>query len=115
MRGLPQVNLHQGDGVATALGILSEQDKKTRNGEGVLFFIDGDHSYKSVKRELGSIIKKVPKASILLHDTFYQSSSSKYNVGPYEAINNCLKSGPKSYRRIDTATGLPGMTLLYHA
>jgi hypothetical protein len=63
---------------------------------------------------LSAIMSKAPKAAILLHDTFYQSADSKYNIGPYEAINDCLKKS-KKYKRIDTKTGLPGMTLLYPA
>jgi cephalosporin hydroxylase len=112
VRGLPQVKLHQGDGVASSLAILSKESKGIQDGSGILFFIDGDHSYDSVKRELSTIIKKAPKASILLHDTFYQSANSKYNTGPYRAVNDCLGSA-KKYKRVDINTGLPGMTLLY--
>jgi hypothetical protein len=110
VRGLDRVKLHQGDGVDTSLKIM-ERSKKNAAGKGVLFFVDGDHSYESVKRELEQIIRRAPKAAVLLHDTFYQSPDSKYNVGPYKAINDCLKKSRK-YKRIDTNTGLPGMTLL---
>jgi cephalosporin hydroxylase len=110
VHGLDRVKLHQGDGVDTALKIMGKS-KKNAAGGGVLFFIDGDHSYKTVKRELEQIIKKAPKAVILLHDTFYQSPDSEYNIGPYKAINDCLKK-PRKYKRIDSNWGLPGMTLL---
>jgi cephalosporin hydroxylase len=113
VRGIKKVELHQGDGLDTALAILKQKGSATKLGEQTLFFIDGDHSYSSVKRELAGIIKNAPKAAILLHDTFYQSPQSNYNIGPYKAINECLKAASKKYKRLDTATGLPGMTLLY--
>jgi hypothetical protein len=77
--------------------------------------VDGDHSYESVKRELEGIIKNVPNAKILLHDTFYQSSEAGYNVGPCQAIREVLSKQENldRYKIIDTKTGLPGMTLLY--
>lgn len=112
VKRLKKVKLHQGDGLATALQIMGKT-KNNSNGEGILFFVDGDHEYESVKRELSEIMKKAPKSVILLHDTFYQSSDSKYNIGPYKAIEDCLKKAKKSYNRIETRSGLPGMTLLY--
>jgi len=111
VKNLP-VKLHQGDGLNTALDILNKSKKNPR-GKNALFFIDGDHSYESVKRELKGIIKDAPEAAILLHDTFYQSPDSGYNVGPYRAIEDCLSKSARKYKRVDTATGLPGMTLLY--
>lgn len=113
VKGLQGVELHQGDGLNTSLQIM-KRAKKHAGGRGVLFFVDGDHSYKSVKRELSSIMVNAPQATVLLHDTFYQSADSKYNIGPSKAINDCLKKS-KSYKRVDTKTGLPGMTLLYPA
>jgi cephalosporin hydroxylase len=112
VRGLEDnVKLHQGDGVNTALKIMKKY-KKNHDGAGVLFFVDGDHSYESVRRELTGILKWAPKAAVLLHDTFYQSSGSHYNTGPHKAVNDCLKNN-KNYKRVDTKIGLPGMTLLY--
>ena len=113
VRGLSNVELHQGDGVDTALKVLSKLPKKYRDGSGTLFFVDGDHSYESVKRELGAIMKDAPQAAVLLHDTFYQSEDSNYNIGPYKAVKELLAKTKQSYKRIDTAFGLPGMTLLY--
>lgn len=111
VRGIDTVELHQGDGLETSLKIMKKPSKNS-DGSKVLFFVDGDHSYKSVKHELTQIMKQAPKAVVLLHDTFYQSPDSKYNTGPHKAIEDCLK-GSKKYKRIDTKTGLPGMTLLY--
>ncbi len=56
---------------------------------------------------------QIPAASILVHDTFYQSEQSNYNIGPYLAIQAALKETPNTYRMLATDTGLPGMTLLY--
>lgn len=110
VRGCRNVFLHQGDGLNTALEII----KSLPNNCTYLFYIDGDHSYDSVKREFEGIFFGVPNASILFHDTFYQSADSGYNVGPYRAIEDVLANNPShGYSRIDTKTGLPGMTLLY--
>jgi hypothetical protein len=78
-----------------------------------LFFLDGDHSYKSVRRELLGVVNEVPAASILLHDTFNQSEESKYNTGPYRAIMEILNEIPGRFDVLSCNTGLPGMTLLY--
>lgn len=110
VRGLP-VKLYQEDGVTGALRICKKN--KIKDDE-VLFFIDGDHSYESVKRELLAVAKNHPGAKILLHDTFYQSPKSKYNIGPWKAVEEFMKKN-KSYKRLSTNTGLPGMTLLYKA
>ncbi|HLZ33040.1 MAG TPA: hypothetical protein VKP13_03415, partial [Nitrospira sp.] len=78
-----------------------------------LFFVDGDHAYDSVRRELTGIMNSVPRANILLHDTFFQSQESGYNVGPYQAISEIMATAPQQYRLLSTQMGLPGMTLLY--
>lgn len=109
VRGLPGVHLHQGDGLDIALQIWRSVPHKPRP----LFLLDGDHSYQSVYRELRGITTEIPDANVLLHDTFYQSLESAYNVGPYRAIEDLLRSNGARYRRIDSGLGLPGMTLLY--
>jgi hypothetical protein len=78
-----------------------------------LFFIDGDHAYESVLRELSVVAIEIPSANVLLHDTFNQSAGSGYNTGPHRAIEDVLRAYPDRYRRIDSGLGLPGMTLLY--
>jgi hypothetical protein len=89
---------------------LSPEDKSVAKAP--LFFIDGDHGYDSVKRELEGIIGAVPEANILLHDTFFQSPESHYNIGPYQAVQDVLRTVPP-YRILRQDLGLPGMTLLY--
>ena len=108
VKGYAGVTLHQADGLSRAIE-LYQQQRQNRT----LVFIDGDHSYESVYRELNGVISAMPNAHILLHDTFYQSEQSGYNIGPYRAITETLAAMPGVYRVMSTTTGLPGMTLLY--
>lgn len=108
VRGLKEVTLHQADGIECSLGLIKQ---KTPKGK-VLFFVDGDHSYESVKKELSAILQHVPDAVVLLHDTFYQSEDSKYNIGPYKAVKEVL-GNYKGYELISTNMGLPGMSLVF--
>ena len=107
VKGINEVQLHRGDGLETSLEIAS----KLSNNKKLFFFLDGDHSYKSVKRELTGIGNKYPNMSMLIHDTFFQSSESGYNIGPYQAIQDFIRQN-KSYKVISTNIGLPGMTFL---
>jgi hypothetical protein len=111
VRNKPRVHLHLGDGVDTAMSLLTECSAQSR----ILFFIDGDHSFESVRRELTSILNNANQPKILLHDTFYQSNTTGHNNGPHMAIESVLAElrGQKPFRIIQTKTGLPGMTLLY--
>lgn len=109
VRGLRGVWLHQGDGLETSLRLWSERGRAPHP----LFFIDGDHAYETVLREAGGIAQEIPGAAMLLHDTFYQSPQSGYNVGPSKAVQEVLALSPGRYREIRSGLGLPGMTLLY--
>jgi cephalosporin hydroxylase len=106
---IPQIQKHRGDGLQISQTIGNTLAANTR----VMFFLDGDHSYESVFRELSGVSKNFPDASILLHDTFNQSSESGYNIGPYRAIEEVLKTESGKYQVIGTRMGLPGMTFLY--
>lgn len=108
VRGLKNVHLHRGDGVKTALALYRKYKPAS-----ALFYVDGDHSYDSVYRELTLILQKVEAPTVLLHDTFFQSLASKYNVGPHSAIHDAIKKSGKKPKLISTELGLPGMTLLY--
>lgn len=108
VKGYAGVTLHQGDGLSKAIELYQRQSQKR-----TLVFIDGDHSYESVYRELSGIIESMPNAAILLHDTFFQSEQSGYNIGPHKAVTEILAKIPETYQSISTTTGLPGMTLLY--
>jgi len=109
VRKIKEVTLLQGDGLAVSLNIY----KKFKKNRTVLFFLDGDHSYETVKKELSSIIKNIPSAIILAHDTFLQDEESKYNIGPSLAIEEVLATQKREYQVIKTTTGLPGMTLIF--
>lgn len=109
VRGMAGVTLHQADGITRSMEILASAKPKGK----VLFFVDGDHSYESVSKELTAILANVPGAVVLLHDTFYQSEDAKYNTGPFEAVRDVLSKQTKKYRTISTQLGLPGMTLVY--
>lgn len=109
VRDIAEVRLHQGDGLQESLKIVAGLQGAVKP----LFFLDGDHAYASVMRELVEIMTKLPNASILAHDTFNQSAESGYNTGPYRAVVDALKSVPNRYERVSANTGLPGMTLLY--
>lgn len=109
VKGLHRVRLHQGDGLSVCLKIHAEAPAPKQT----LIFLDGDHRYDSVRRELAGIMSGIPTANILLHDTFFQSTDSGYNVGPYRAICDAMTETRVPYRVLSTGTGLPGMTLLY--
>ena len=108
VRGLKRVELHQGDGLETSLSIW----KKSGYPSNPLFFIDGDHSYDSVLREIEGIIQAIPGASMLLHDTFFQSEESRYNVGPHRAVSEITAKHPQNFQVVHSGVSLPGMTLL---
>lgn len=111
VKGKSGVTLHLGDGLNTALEIYQTLPKNSS----VLFFVDGDHSQKSVSRELEAIITQVEQPRVLLHDTFFQSADAKYNLGPHLAINDVLErfDKDKKLKKLQVNTGLPGMTLIY--
>ncbi len=106
--GLPGVHLHRGDGASVALEQWNHLGRPARP----LFFVDGDHAYPSVLRELSAVFDAVGDASALVHDTFFQSSESGYNVGPARAIEDILARHPLRFTIIKSGLGLPGMTLL---
>lgn len=107
VRDCKEVVLIQGDGVSEALKIYEEKSRPRK----ALFFLDGDHEYRSVKRELDLISKRVKSPNILVHDTFFQTRKSGYNIGPFRAVQWAIKN--YNYRAVSVEMGLPGMTLLY--
>jgi hypothetical protein len=108
VRGLAGVHLHRGNGVEVALA----QWQKLGRPKRPLFFVDGDHAYESVRDELNQIFSTVPDASVLAHDSFFQSAESNYNVGPARAIEEIVGKFPGRFRVVKSGLGLPGMTLL---
>jgi cephalosporin hydroxylase len=109
VNGKSNVFLHQGDGVDKSIEILGSLSGEKRP----MFYLDGDHSYETVFRELDTILSNVSSPRILLHDTFYQSNN-EYNIGPYQAIQDIIAKYHKySFKIVETNLGLPGMTFLY--
>lgn len=103
IRGLP-VEQHVGDGAEMASRLLDEHAGKV-----TLLFLDGDHSFDTVVKEL-ELVTRIDDGAVLLHDTFYQPGSG-YNHGPYEAVNDFLKRHAVE-QVIHQNLGLPGMTYL---
>lgn len=101
VRGLKGISLHQGDGVSVALSLLTEEDRRTGR---ILFFVDGDHAYASVKRELEAIVHSGCWSGILMHDTFHRND-------PYRALRNVFGERD-DVMLFSTVLGLPGMTLI---
>lgn len=112
VKGLPDISLYTGDGLDTSMQLFAQVDASTSRP---MFFLDGDHSYYSVKRELEHIMRFIPNANILLHDTFNQSEGSGYNVGPYKAMVDVLKVESHNFNTLSQNIGLPGMTLLWQS
>lgn len=111
LKGLDDIKLYQEDGLISSFKIFRES---THLKKRALFYVDGDHSYESVYRELTAILENVPDAVILLHDTFYQSEGSQYNIGPFQAIQDIIVKTNYKDKRIETAgMGLPGMSLVF--
>lgn len=110
VKRINEINLHQGDGLDVSIDIINSL-AYYRNP---VFFLDGDHSYNSVFREISGILNNVNNPVILVHDTFYQSADSSYNIGPYNAIKSALNEVDPRLRVISMNIGTPGMTLLYH-
>jgi cephalosporin hydroxylase len=104
------VSLYLGDGSEEASKIV---DKRKQSLKGfVLYFLDGDHSFDTVSRELTTLYNLYPKVLFLIHDTFFQKECSHYNVGPHRAIAWFL-STHKEWRSLSCNLGLPGMTFLF--
>lgn len=98
------VKQHIGDG----FGISSDLIKRDPDAN-FLIFLDSDHSYENVMREL-SLARAIKSGGFLVHDTFYQPGSN-YNHGPYLAIRDFSKDF--TFKQIiHLQTGLPGMSYL---
>jgi len=84
VKAIKKVQMHQGDGAETALKLWNASAQKGQP----LFFLDGDHQYETVIRELRIIFRDVASANFLIHDTLYQTEESNYNIGPFLAIED---------------------------
>ncbi|MEW6001828.1 MAG: class I SAM-dependent methyltransferase [Nitrospirota bacterium] len=105
-----KVSLLLGDGAEIAAKVVKERSQSL-NGY-ILYFLDGEHSYETVKREIGTLYMIYPKTIFLVHDTFFQREWSNYNIGPFKAVENFIKNH-SDWKTVACTTGLPGMTLVY--
>lgn len=105
VKGL-DVQLHLGDGLDVAQSIMSAHHNTMP-----LFFLDGDHAYQSVWRELNGVKSITNRGVVLVHDSFYQGPESNYNRGPSEAVTQFAQAN--RLRVYSTLLGLPGMSLVY--
>jgi len=104
IRGLPVVQ-HYGDGFAVADRLLP-----AFAGKPCLLFLDGDHAFETVAKELTLVERHPDVIGVLVHDTFHQPGSG-YNHGPYEAVAKFVQS--HAVREVVHAhVGLPGMTYI---
>jgi len=108
VKNLKNVFLYEDDGLTKAQDIICNCPKYLS----FLIFLDGDHNYKNVYRELSTLSKLSPQASFLIHDTFFQSKEAGYNTGPYRAIKKFLNGKKEKYNYYFSGLCLPGMTFL---
>ncbi len=109
IKDIPKVNFLRGEGLTTSLGIVN--DKSIYNKK-ILFFLDGDHSYETIKNEIEEIYKVCQHACIVVHDTFFQTEESNYNIGPYKAIHEFLETHSNRKIIFSADMSLPGMTAI---
>jgi len=109
IKNMDSVSLYQEDGLVKSFEIFNSS---TLIKKRAMFYLDGDHSFATVENELNTIMKNCEDPIFLLHDTFFQSSESNYNIGPYEALKAFILNNP-SYTLINTNFGLPGMSLVF--
>lgn len=110
VKGLKKVHLYQENGLKKSFEIFANSNIPNKRA---FFYLDGDHSYETVHHELLTILNTMPDSIVLLHDTFFQSEDSLYNIGPVKAINDILSDTRLNFKRVETNMGLPGMTLIY--
>ena len=104
IKGL-SVMQHRGDGLTIANDLL-----RKCAGTPCLLFLDGDHAFETVSKELGLAVQHSNVAGVLVHDTFYQPGS-KYNHGPFEAVSAFVAT-TEVREVVHAHMGLPGMTFI---
>jgi SAM-dependent methyltransferase len=99
------VHKHIGDGVSVAQTLI-----KGLSNPRPLFFIDGDHSYQSVLRDLEGVRNGDSCSAVLVHDTFYQEEDCGYCCDPWQALHDFASRYQLPVW--STHFGLPGMSLV---
>jgi hypothetical protein len=105
IRDVPAVQAHRGDGGFAAVSLCLEIGA-TRP----LFFVDGDHSFEAVRRELTMIGRAVPHAVIVLHDTNHPASHGP--TGPAQAVTEYLLERSHAIT-VEVLESQAGMTRLW--
>lgn len=112
-RGLSRVHFHREDGLIGALKKLSEE-RNLSLGLKPLFFVDGDHSYQSVIREISGLISVQEEFHLLAHDTFVQKPDAKgQSRESWLGCPTALESFAEEYRWLNVGFGNPGMAYLW--
>lgn len=112
-RGLSRVHFHREDGLAGSLAKLSAELSKKPDLK-PLFFVDGDHSYSSVIREISGLISVQDEFHLLAHDTFVQKPDGKgQSRESWLGCPTALDVFAKDYRWLNVGFGNPGMAYLW--
>ena len=112
-RGLSRVHFHREDGLVGALAEY-QRVKSSYPEARVLFFIDGDHAYDSVLREITAIVSCLEEFHLLAHDTFVQKPEAKGQFREsWLACATGLELSAREYRWFNVGFGSPGMTYLW--
>lgn len=112
-RGLPRVHFHREDGLTGALEKLAAESAKNPSLR-PLFFVDGDHSYASVIREIKGLISVQDEFHLLAHDTFVQKPDAKgQSRESWLGCPTALEAFAKDYRWLNVGFGNPGMAYLW--
>ena len=112
-RGLPRVHFHRDDGLQGALGAM-ESERNQHPGFRPLFFVDGDHSYASVIREITGLISVQDEFHLLAHDTFVQKPDTKgQSRESWIGCPTALEALAQGYRWLNVGFGNPGMAYLW--
>lgn len=112
-KGLSRVHLHRDDGLKGALAQYQIEKKKNQKIR-PLFFVDGDHSYKSVIREITGLIAVQDEFHLLAHDTFPQKPDAKgQSRESWLGCPAALNLAAQDYRWLNVGFGNPGMAYLW--
>jgi cephalosporin hydroxylase len=112
-RGLPRVHFHRQDGLQGALAKM-ESERAQFPKIRPLFFVDGDHSYASVIREIAGLVSVQDEFHLLAHDTFVQKPDAKgQSRESWIGCPTALEAFAKDYRWLNVGFGKPGMAYLW--
>lgn len=80
IRKLQGITAYRGDGITTAMKLYRRASPSRP-----LFFVDGDHSFQTVYKELRTLLSEAKNAVVVVHDTNHPEGRGP--TGPAEAIN----------------------------